>query len=108
MDSSAAVLDGLTNTIEKQFDPFPDPLGRNIVDLNVWAIQEGLRGSTARELFDGFCQLLVAGGMQLLRGYVSTQPCIRNGAATGTLGGATSIPFTHSNIRRRHLAGMAG
>ena len=73
MDSSAAVLDGLPNTIERQFDPFPDPLGRNIVDLNVWSIQEGLRGSTARELFDGFCQLLVAGGMQLLRGYVSTQ-----------------------------------
>src|SRR5260370_16841483 len=73
MDSGASVLDGSPNTIEKRFDPFPDPLGRNIVDLNVWAIQEGLRGSTARELFDGFCRLLVVGGMQLLRGYVSTQ-----------------------------------
>jgi adenylate cyclase len=73
MDSGAAVIDGLPNTIEKQFDPFPDPLGRNIVDLNVWAIEEGLRGSTARELFDGFCQQLVAGGIPLLRGYVSTQ-----------------------------------
>src|ERR1700730_14401295 len=73
MDASAAVIDGLPNAIEKQFEPFPDPRGRNIVDLNVWAIEEGLRGSTARELFDGFCQQLVAGGIPLLRGYVSTQ-----------------------------------
>jgi adenylate cyclase len=73
MDSIAEVFDSLPDKNEKQFDPFPDPLGRNIVALNVWAIEEGLRGSTARELFDGFCQLLVVRGIPLLRGYVSTQ-----------------------------------
>ena len=34
---------------------------------------EGLRGATARELFDGYCQRLSATGFVLMRAYVSTQ-----------------------------------
>ncbi len=52
---------------------FPDPRARNIVDLHVWAMGEGLRGATAGELFDGYCQRLVIGGMALQRAHVSTQ-----------------------------------
>ncbi len=72
MESVAAIQDSLSNACE-QLGPFPDPLGRKIVDLHTWTVEEGLRGSTARELFDGFCLRLVTAGVQLLRGYVSTQ-----------------------------------
>ena len=43
------------------------------VELNAWATEEGLRGATARELFDGYCQHLSASGFVLMRAYVSTQ-----------------------------------
>ncbi len=73
MNFDAAVLDGFPKQLGEQLDPFPNLLGRSIADLYAWAVEEGLRGSTALELFDGFCQRLVTGGMPLLRGYVSTQ-----------------------------------
>jgi hypothetical protein len=52
----------LPKAIEKRMDAFSDPLGRHCDDPNVWAREEGLRGSAARELFDGFRRLFVAGG----------------------------------------------
>jgi adenylate cyclase len=52
---------------------FDDALGRRIVDLHIWAVHEGLRGATAYELFDGFCQRLVAAGVPLWRGFAGTQ-----------------------------------
>src|SRR5260221_10466052 len=52
---------------------FDDALGRRIVDLHIWAVHEGLRGATAYELFDGFCQRLVAAGVRLWRGFAGTQ-----------------------------------
>jgi adenylate cyclase len=52
---------------------FDDALGRRIVDLHIWAVHEGLRGATAYELFDGFCQHLVAAGVPLWRGFAGTQ-----------------------------------
>jgi adenylate cyclase len=55
------------------FDGFENPLARSIVSLHIWAMEEGLRGATAGELFDGYCQRLVIGGMPLLRAYVSTE-----------------------------------
>ena len=51
---------------------FDDALGRRIVDLHIWAVQEGLRGAAAYDLFDGFCQRLVAAGVPLWRGFVGT------------------------------------
>jgi adenylate cyclase len=48
---------------------FDGPLGRNIIDLHVWAVNEGLRGADAGPLFDDFCRRLVAAGMPLWRAF---------------------------------------
>ena len=48
-------------------------LAESAVELNAWATEEGLRGATARELFDGYCRRLSATGFVLMRAYVSTQ-----------------------------------
>jgi len=55
------------------FDGYENPLARRIVDLHIWAMESGLRGATAGELFDGYCQRLVIDGVPLLRAHVSTQ-----------------------------------
>jgi len=34
---------------------FDGPLGRRIIELHVWAVRQGLLGTAAAELFDGFC-----------------------------------------------------
>jgi adenylate cyclase len=52
---------------------FDDALGRRIVQLHVWAVRAGLRGATAFDLFDGYCQRLVADGLQLWRAFASTR-----------------------------------
>jgi len=48
-------------------------LAESAVELNAWATEEGLRGATARELFDGYCRHLSATGFVIMRAYVSTQ-----------------------------------
>jgi hypothetical protein len=48
-------------------------LARHTVELNAWVTEEGLRGATAGELFDGYCQRLSAMDVVLMRAYVSTQ-----------------------------------
>jgi adenylate cyclase len=48
---------------------FDAPLGRQIIELHVWAVREGLLGTTAAELFDGFCRRLIAAGIPLVRGF---------------------------------------
>jgi adenylate cyclase len=50
---------------------FDSTLGRQIVELHVWAVSEGLRGAAADDLFDGFCQRLVIAGVPLWRGYAA-------------------------------------
>jgi adenylate cyclase len=45
------------------------PLGRRIIDLHVWAVRQGLSGTAAAELFDGFCRHLIAAGIPLVRGF---------------------------------------
>src|SRR6202046_3606135 len=55
------------------FDGFENPLARRIVDIHIWAMKEGLRGATAGDLFDGYCQRIVIAGIPLMRAYVSTQ-----------------------------------
>src|SRR5437868_2754826 len=42
-------------------------LRRQIIELHVWAVRQGLLGTAAAELFDGFCQRLVLGGLSLWR-----------------------------------------
>ncbi|HEX9535723.1 MAG TPA: adenylate/guanylate cyclase domain-containing protein [Stellaceae bacterium] len=46
---------------------FDAPLGQRIIELHVWAVRQGLLGTAASELFDGFCQRLVFGGLPLWR-----------------------------------------
>jgi adenylate cyclase len=50
---------------------FDGPLGRRIIDLHVWAVRQGLLGTGAAELFDGFCRRLVETGLPLWRGYAA-------------------------------------
>jgi adenylate cyclase len=48
---------------------FDDPLGRQIIELHVWAVGQGLRGTAAAELFDGLCERLVVAGVPLWRAF---------------------------------------
>jgi adenylate cyclase len=48
---------------------FDGALGRQIIDLNVWAVGQGLRGAAADVLFDGLCQRLVVAGVPLWRAF---------------------------------------
>ncbi len=46
---------------------YDDALGRQVIELHVWAVRQGLLGIAASELFDGFCQRLVLAGLPLWR-----------------------------------------
>ena len=46
---------------------FDAPLGQRIIELHVWAVRQGLLGTAASELFDGFCQRLALAGVRLWR-----------------------------------------
>jgi adenylate cyclase len=48
---------------------FDAPLGRKIIELHVWAVGEGLRGTDAATLFDCLCQRLVDAGVPLWRAF---------------------------------------
>src|SRR5262249_21357302 len=48
---------------------FDDPLGRKIIELHVWSVGEGLRGTEAALLFDRLCQRLVIAGVPLWRAF---------------------------------------
>ena len=48
-------------------------LAQHTVELNAWVTEEGLRGATAGELFDGYCRRLSAVDVVIKRAYVSTQ-----------------------------------
>src|ERR1700758_4735882 len=48
---------------------FDGPLGQKIIELHVWAVGEGLRGTEAAPLFDGLCQRLVGAGVPLWRAF---------------------------------------
>ena len=52
---------------------FDNALGRRIIETHVWAVQEGLRGAAAHELFDGYCQRLVLHGTPLWRAHVAME-----------------------------------
>jgi adenylate cyclase len=50
---------------------FDGLLGRQIIDLHVWAVRQGLLGAAGEELFGGFCQRLIDAGVPLWRGYAA-------------------------------------
>ncbi len=47
------------------------PVGQKIISLHVWAVEQGLRGTEAAPLFDGFCQRLILAGVPLWRGFAA-------------------------------------
>lgn len=52
---------------------FDSAFGRQIIELHVWAVSEGLRGVPADQLFDGFCRRLVIAGVPLWRGFTAME-----------------------------------
>jgi adenylate cyclase len=50
---------------------YDGPLGRQIIELHVWAVRQGLLGTAAAELFDGFCRRLIFAGVPLWRGFAA-------------------------------------
>jgi adenylate cyclase len=52
---------------------FEDKLGRRIIETHIWAVREGRRGVAGEELFDGYCQRLVADGVPLWRAQAAMQ-----------------------------------
>src|SRR5204862_103337 len=57
-----------------QMEPLPplsfdEALGRRIIALYRWAVDQGLRGSPADRLFEGFCERLAAAGVPLTRAF---------------------------------------
>jgi len=52
---------------------FDSLLGRRIIETHIWAVQAGLRGAEAYDLFDGYCQRLVIDGVPLWRAHVAME-----------------------------------
>ena len=52
---------------------FDDALGRRIIETHVWAVEAGLRGASAYDLFDGYCQRLVIHGVPLWRAHTAME-----------------------------------
>jgi adenylate cyclase len=48
-------------------ESFDSVLGQRIIEVHRWAVRAGLAGASAHDLFDGFCQRLVADGVRLWR-----------------------------------------
>ena len=62
-------------------------LARHTVDeLKAWVTEEGLRGATAAEVLNGYCQRLSAMDVVIIRAYVSTQTLHPQWTATATRG----------------------
>ena len=58
---------------EFKVQTFDDALGRRIIETHIWAVREGLRGATAYDLFDGYCQRLVIHGAPLWRAHTTME-----------------------------------
>src|SRR5271157_5150810 len=58
---------------ELRLQTFDDALGRRIIETHIWAVREGLRGATAYDLFDGYCQRLVINGAPLWRAHTTME-----------------------------------
>jgi adenylate cyclase len=58
---------------EPRLRTFDDQLGHRVIETHIWAVSEGLRGASAYELFDGYCQRQVINGVQLWRGQTAME-----------------------------------
>src|SRR5437867_7947939 len=48
-------------------------LGRHIIAIHRWAVDQGLRGAPAEAVFEGVCRRLVEAGVPLWRGFAGLQ-----------------------------------
>ena len=62
-----------TREAELKIPSFDGVVGRRIIDTHIWAVREGLRGATAYELFDNYCQRLVIHGVPLWRAHAAME-----------------------------------
>ncbi len=66
--------DGLASPAPQlELKTFDDPLGHRIIETHIWAVRQGLRGATAYDLFDGYCQRLVVNGAPLWRAHAAME-----------------------------------
>src|SRR5882672_10593688 len=56
-----------------KIESFDGTLGRRIISIHRWAVDQGLRGAPAEMLFDEFCRLLVEAGVPLWRAFAGVQ-----------------------------------
>jgi len=52
---------------------YDDALGRNIIAIHRWAVDQGLRGGDSIVVFEGLCRRLVEAGVPLWRGFAGVQ-----------------------------------
>ena len=62
-----------TSALPLGVQTFDGLLGRRIIDTHIWAVREGLRGTTSYDLFDGYCQRLVFHGLPLWRAHAAME-----------------------------------
>ena len=62
-----------THEINLPLQTFDGSLGRRIIETHIWAVREGLRGASAYDLFDGYCQRLVLHGVPLWRAHAAME-----------------------------------
>ena len=84
---------------------FDAPLGQRIIELHVWAVRQGLLGTGAAELFDGFCQRLVLGGLPLWRASAAMRTLHPQWGGYSYLGVAISM---RSSLRNSNAAASIG
>jgi hypothetical protein len=65
--------------------------GRRIVDVHIWAVREGLRGTKPAMLFMGLCQRLVDAGVPVCGRSLVRAPCTHNGQVTAIRGGVMAV-----------------
>ena len=61
-------------------------LAQHAGELSVWFTEEGLRGATAGELFEGYCRRLSAMDSSSCVHTCRPRPCTPNGLGMATLG----------------------
>jgi adenylate cyclase len=52
---------------------YDDALGRNIIAIHRWVVDQGLRGTRTAAVFDGLCRRLAEAGVPLWRGFAGVQ-----------------------------------
>ena len=76
---------------------YDEPLRLKVIELHVWAVSEGLRGTEAAQLFDGLCQRLLDAGVPLWRAFAGMRTLHPQWGDMATPGGASSTHWSRGN-----------